>query len=99
MNRILFLISGLLLCWLAITGKLGVFLASIFVPSTVKLKNNEDIDDEDTITSGVPLIEPLIAIPNNELSNSLDKYKNNTLISIPKENNNFSNSLDKYVNK
>jgi len=96
MNKLILLVAGLLIVWLAITGKMGVFLASIFVPSTVKLRDNEEMDEEETKTSGAPLIAPLVAIPNTEFSNSIDKYKNNTLVSIPKDVNSFSNIVDKY---
>lgn len=37
MDKLILIILGLLIIWLAINGKIGVFLASIFVPETVKV--------------------------------------------------------------
>jgi hypothetical protein len=50
MDKLLLLIVGLLIVWLAITGKMGVFLASAFTPTRVKFKT-EDLEITDTVSS------------------------------------------------
>jgi hypothetical protein len=42
MDKVILLTIGLLLVWLAVIGKLGVFLACIFVPSTVQVRGEEE---------------------------------------------------------
>lgn len=36
-SPVLFILAGLLLIWLGITGRLGVFLAALFQPSSVNV--------------------------------------------------------------
>jgi hypothetical protein len=38
---------GIILIWLGLNGKLGVFLASFFTPSRVVISDKEDMEEEE----------------------------------------------------
>jgi hypothetical protein len=58
LGGILVLVFGIVLIWLGLNGKLGVFLASFFVPSKVIIsdKENEETDESFDVTSQTSII-------------------------------------------